>query len=164
MTARAFTVTEPPGLKLLDELPYGVAPELQKPLGESRVAWARYLNGVHHRVHPIFTDEFLVGLAQLPADDPLNGELSTGLAIVLDPLQGEVEAVTVVRTSGIARFDESAVTAIRRAAPFGAAPDALRSEDGKVHFQWLLQRNLQLACSTYFMKPLLLKSAPSTAE
>jgi TonB family protein len=149
---------------VVDQLPFDVPPELRKPLGDSRLAWARYLNVVHNRVHPIFTDEFLVGLKQLPPSDPLNGELWTGLSITLEPVQGNIELIRVVRPSAVQALDERAVDAVRRAAPFGPAPNELLSDDGKVHFQWVLHRDAQLACSTYTMMPLLLRSAPAPIQ
>ena len=80
------------------------------------------------------------------------------------PISGLIDKVAIVRTSGIEAFDAGVVDAVRRAAPFGAAPIEILSEDGKVHLQWVIHRDPSMACSTYFMKPLLLKSAPSTAE
>jgi TonB family protein len=146
------------------DLPYGIPRSLLKPLGNSRVPWAHYLNGVHNRVHPFFADQFLVALNQLPTNHPSNQKISSVVDLVLEPGDGDIAKIAVVRSSGVEAFDAGVVDAVRKAAPFGAPPVEILSEDGKVHFQWVIHRDVQMACSTYFMKPLLLKSAPSTAE
>jgi hypothetical protein len=116
---------------------------------------------INHRVHPIFTDQFLASLNQLPPDAPLNRSLFAVVDLTLEPREGLIAAIAIVRTSRIEAFDAGVVDALRKAAPFGAAPVEILSEDGKVHLQWVLHRNPEVACSTYFMQPLLLKSAPS---
>jgi TonB family protein len=119
---------------------------------------------VHNRVHPIFTDQFIASLDQLPPTDPLNQGLYAVIDLTLEPREGRIAEVSIVRASGVAAFDSGIVDSMRKAAPFGEAPVEIRSEDQQVHFQWVIHRDVRMACSTYFMKPLLLKSAPSTAE
>jgi hypothetical protein len=73
---------------------------------------------VHHRLHPVFADEFLAGLQELEPCHPLNdASLWVRLDIALDP-QGNVTEVRVREPSGVAAFDAGAVDALVRAQPF----------------------------------------------
>jgi hypothetical protein len=52
-------------------------------LNAARVPFATYLVTMHNRIHPLFADQLLGLLGNLPKGDPLNGDLRVDLEIVL---------------------------------------------------------------------------------
>jgi TonB family protein len=126
----------------------------QSSLSAVRVPFASYLNAMHNRIHPRFADEFVASLSSAPASIPLSA--ITTLEIVVLPQRGEIEAVGVVRSSGVTAFDAGAVAAVMRAAPFGKAPDSIVSADGRVYVHWELHRDPSEVCSTRNARPFLL--------
>ncbi len=137
-------------------------PGNQTALNTARVPFATYLNGVHNRLHPIFADTFLASLDQLPPSHPLNREeLHTFLELVLDKDDGRIVRMGVTHTSGVTAFDVNALEAVKQSSPFGKAPDAIVSPDGRVYVHWEFHRNRDWACSTYFARPILLKTSPA---
>lgn len=129
-------------------------------LNTARVPFATYLNAIHQRVHPIFTDQFLAGLANLPASHPLNQALRTDVEIVIDHRTGKLVRMGIIRPSGVAAFDVAVTDAVTRAQPFGPAPDIISSPDGNVYLHWEFHRDPMDACSTRNARPYLLKSPP----
>lgn len=141
-----------------------VKPGNQTALNAARAPFASYLNLVHNRLHPIFADQFLASLDELPASHPLNGrDLVTHIEIVLDREEGRIQRMGVTKTSGVTAFDVAALSAVDRAQPFGTPPREIVSPDGNVYFHWEFFRNPQFACSTYFAHPFILKTAPKPA-
>src|SRR5690606_35065333 len=53
----------------------------QTALNAARVPFATYINMIHNRLHPIFAEEFLASLENLPPSNALNGNLITHLEI-----------------------------------------------------------------------------------
>jgi len=122
--------------------------------------FARYLNRMHLRIHPIFTDEFLVMLEKATTPGPMSDpKIYTILEIVLSS-DGSVRKVGVVKTSGVTAFDAGAIDSVMTAAPFGRTPAEIRSPDGNVYMHWEFHRDTHLACSTVNVRPILLRSAP----
>ncbi len=118
-----------------------------RPLGPAAVSFARYLNGVHARIHPLFVEGFLGSLQSLPASDPANeADLFTRLEIVIGP-GGRVAKTGIVRTSGLASFDMAALEAVERAQPFDPPPSDVISGDGNMYVQWTFYRDERCACS-----------------
>ncbi len=71
-------------------------------LGAAASPFASYLNAMHQRVHPIFVDGFLASLDALAADHALNQpSLRTVVEIVLEPSQGRLVRMGILRTSGV---------------------------------------------------------------
>jgi TonB family protein len=137
-----------------------VRPENQRPLGAAGVPFAKYLNAMHNRIHPLFADCFLGSLDELPPTHPMNDvHLVTRLEVVLSS-DGRVKRMGVVRTSGLTIFDIFALDAVERAQPFGPAPSEILSADGNVYLQWQLHRDEVFACSTIDAHPFLLVNAP----
>ena len=107
-----------------------------------------YVNRMHERIHPVFSDRFLDSLARLPQEDPLSNEdLTTEVEIVLGA-DGRVARLGVLQSSGLAAFDVGVLDSIDRAQPFDPAPQAIQSSDGNVYVHWILRRNEIFACST----------------
>jgi TonB family protein len=120
--------------------------------------FARYLNAMHARIHPQFTDRFLKSLSSLPCEHPLNErQLVTRLEVVLAP-DGRVQRIGVVRPSTEPDFDIAALDSVDRAQPFGATPASIRSPDGLFYMHWEFHRDEIYACSTMGVRPFLLRS------
>ncbi len=133
-----------------------VKPNNQTALRTAAVPFAVYLNAMHTRIHPIFTDSFLASLHALPASHVLNdNHLVTRLEIVLTR-DGRIVKMGVVKASGVTAFDIAALDSVQRASPFGQAPAILASTDGQVYVQWEFHRDEVYACSTVNAQPYLL--------
>lgn len=154
--SRSFDLT--PWRSAIENYVPSVGPDNQTPLDTARVAFAGYLNAIHNRVHPLFTDTFLLALDRLPAGHPLNDQqLATELEIILNQESGNVVRMGVIKSSGIVAFDIAALDSFKRAAPFGAPPREITSPDGNVYLHWVFHRNKE-ACSTLNARPFLLKA------
>jgi TonB family protein len=125
----------------------------QRPIGPVAAPhFARYLNEIHCRLHPIFADSFLAGLDQLPAAHQLNDpSLTVTLELVFDA-RGHLARRGVVQSSGVTAFDIGSIAAVERAAPFPPPHAELHSSDGQVYIHWTLRRD-QMACSTLHAHP-----------
>jgi len=140
-----------------------VKPGNQTALNTRASAFANYLNAMHQRIHVIFADEFLAHLDQLPKDSPLNNfDIHTELEIILNQTEGGVVTMGIVKTSGATAFDINALEAVNKAAPFGKPPSEIVSPDGNVYLHWEFHRNPDMACSTWFAYPYILKGPPSS--
>ncbi len=128
----------------------------QTALNAARSPFATYLHSIHNRIHPIFADSFLGSLDALPKTHPLNdGKLITRLEIVLSR-EGQLVKMGIVKTSGMTAFDIAALDAVQRASPFGSAPSAILSPDGRVYLHWEFHRDEVFACSTMNARPFIL--------
>lgn len=139
-----------------------VKPGNQTALNAARVPFASYINGIHNRIHPIFAEEFLAALENLPPGHQLNQDLVTHVEIVLSKDEGRIVRLGVTRASGSTAFDAVALNSISRASPFGQAPDVIVSPDGNVYLHWEFHRDPYDACTTRNARPYILKSAPPT--
>lgn len=123
--------------------------------------FAAYLTAMHRRIHRIFADTFLANLDAQPATSPLNNrDLHTTLEIILER-DGRVHRLGVIRGSGTLPFDVAAVNAVRRAAPFGEAPEAILSGDGRVYVHWGFYRG-ERQCGTFNAEPFILPAGGGT--
>lgn len=134
----------------------------QTALNAARVPFASYINMIHNRLHPIFAEEFLGALENLPPSHALNGELVTHVEIVLNKDDGRIVRLGVTRASGVTAFDIVALNSVQRASPYGKAPDAIVSPDGNVYLHWEFHRDPFDACTTRNARPFLLKEAPKS--
>jgi hypothetical protein len=140
-----------------------VKPGNQTALNTAANAFAGYLNQIHNRIHPIFADEFIDSLSQLPASHPMNDQsLVTAIEMVIEREEGRLVRRGVTHTSGITAFDISAIAAVDRAAPFGTPPSEIVSPDGNVYLHWEFRRDGQM-CSTFYAHPFILKAQPAPA-
>jgi len=134
-----------------------VKPGNQTALNTAQVPFATYLVHIHNRLHPVFADRFLGSLDGLPRNHPLNNyEMMARLEIVVEPEQGRVVKMGVIKTSGVTAFDVAALDSVHRSGPFGKAPSAIVSPDGKVYLHWEFHRNPIYACSTMNAYPYML--------
>lgn len=132
----------------------------QTALNAARVPFASYINGIHNRIHPIFAEEFLAALDNLPTQHTLNQDLITHVELVLSKDEGRIVRMGVTRGSGSTAFDAAALNSVSRASPFGKAPDVIVSPDGNVYVHWEFHRDPFDACTTRNARPFILKSAP----
>ncbi len=140
-----------------------VKPGNQTALNAAAVPFATYLNTIHNRIHPLFADSFLGSLDNLPKAHPLNApRLITKLEIVVNPKEGRIVKLGIVKTSGITAFDIAALDAVHRAQPFGPAPTAIVSPDGNVYLHWEFHRDEVFACSTMHARPFMLNTPAKT--
>ncbi|APR76863.1 Hypothetical protein A7982_02210 [Minicystis rosea] len=115
---------------------------------DARAAFTPYLSVMHVRVHAPYAEEVLKMLDKVPRGGRLREDLAASLEIVLAKDTGALLRTDVIRTSGFVGFDEAAVAAVRRAAPFGPVPDVLASPDGNVYLLWEFRRDPVDTCAT----------------
>jgi hypothetical protein len=132
----------------------------QTALNAARVPFATYINAIHNRIHPIFAEEFLAALENLPPGHQLNQNLVTHVEIVLSKDEGRIVRLGVTKASGSTAFDAVALNSISRASPFGKAPEVIVSPDGNVYLHWEFHRDPYDACTTRNARPFILKSPP----
>lgn len=129
----------------------------QTALNTARVPFATYLVALHNRIHPLFADGFLASLSSLPAGHPLSEpKLHTVIEIAIEGADGSIAKAVILRPSGVTDFDKAALDSVMRAAPFGPAPAATRSSDGRVYVHWEFHRDPAVSCSTINARPFLL--------
>ncbi|WP_437303488.1 energy transducer TonB family protein [Sorangium sp. So ce388] len=129
-------------------------------LGKTRVPFARYINSMHERLHPIYEEELAAGRK---AHAELRGaaDMAVWIEVVVNRADGRLARLGVVKSSGSVGFDVVALEAVLRAAPFDAPPPLLASPGGKVYLHWVLHTDPHEACSTRNARPFLLARAPS---
>ncbi len=141
-----------------------VKPGNQTALNTARSPFGTYLVQIHNRIHPIFADNFLGSLDNLPKEHPLNNQrLITKLEIVVTK-DGRVIKMGVVKPSGVTAFDIAALDSVQRASPFGPAPSAILSGDGNVYLHWEFHREEAIACTTMNAYPYILNNAPKPVD
>jgi TonB family protein len=127
------------------------------PIKTVAVPFAAYLNAMHERIHPVFSDWFLHWLDTLPSTDSKNApDLHTRAEIVVDK-SGRVVRMGISRTSGESEFDRGVLESIDRAQPFAQPPTAILSADGNVYVHWIFYRDETCACSTMGSRPFVLR-------
>ena len=121
------------------------------------MSFARYLNAMHARIHPLFSDWLLESLDSLPASDPINEKhLITRFEIVLGK-GGTLKQLGVIKSSGNTRFDVAVLDAMDRAQPFDTPPAEIVSPDGNVYMHWEFFRDPIYGCSPMGASPYLLR-------
>lgn len=142
-----------------------VKPGNQTALNAARSVFATYLNTIHNRIHPIFADEFLSSLDAASKSNVMNKpDLWTRVEIVLSKDQGKIVRFGIVKPSGVTAFDIVALNSIKRAEPFGKAPDAIVSPDGNVYLHWEFHRDPFDACSTRNARPFLIAGSAASVS
>ena len=138
----------------------------QQSLGVAQIPFAKYLKQIAARLQPVFVDGFVSWLRTLPSDHPMRRPHQfTRVELVIDARTGALVRQGVVLTSGVTGFDLAALHAIKRAGPFGAAPDGIASADGRVYVQWDLYNDEYSACTVGNARPSIVKTdgAPAAA-
>jgi TonB family protein len=93
-----------------------------------------------------------------PLADPT---LVTKLEIVLNA-DGTIAEVGVVHASGQILFDHGAWAAVYAGQPYPAAPDAIRSGDGRVYLRWTF-KSIEPYCHVIQAERYILDNAPGSA-
>lgn len=139
----------------------GVRSGNQTALNAAASPFAEFLAEVHRRIHRQFAEHFLPSL-------PVNlGELAdrslvTKLELIFNA-DGTMHRVGVVETSGYLPFDYGAFEAVMRGQPYPAAPDAIKSGDGRVYVRWAFYRS-ERQCGTFNAEPYILPHPPGTPQ
>src|SRR5262249_24614672 len=84
----------------------------QVAIGRERGAFVNYLDGVHNKIHPIFTDTYLEWLSNLPPADPRNDMSLTALVELAIEQDGTISNVGVICSSGNEDFDIGVLDAV----------------------------------------------------
>jgi TonB family protein len=133
----------------------GVRAGNQTNLGTRAAPFATYLNLIHNRLHPLFSEGFVDRNDDLPVDSILRDKtLVSWMEIVLRP-DGTIHHLGIVRPSGSTAFDLAALDAVDRAAPFGNAPKEIVSPDGLIYLHWEFHNDME-RCSTANARPYIL--------
>lgn len=110
------------------------------------------LNYVHSRLHPVFSDHYLVLLESLASDHPTNDmDLAAVVEIEIDPHNGKLTQAAVPKSSGVPLFDAIALESFRIASPF-TVPELVKRAGIPIVLRWELHRLPQYACSAYFAR------------
>ena len=80
--------------------------------------------------------------------------------MAIDAATGAISKMGVVLASGVTAFDVGVLDAIKRAAPFGRAPDGIASDNGAVYVQWDFKNEPYSACTVDNARPSVLKTLP----
>ncbi len=130
----------------------------QRSLRDVALPFARYIVAMHARIHPLFEDAMTA--FEVHAEAPRSaGDLVTVIEMALDPADGRLARLGVVRASRVTAFDVVVLNAVNHAQPFGKAPDGIVSADGKVYLHWEFHRDRNDACTSRNAYPYLLTAA-----
>jgi len=152
----------PPSIAIDPTYAARMSPANRRALGAAAVPFAVWLNSVHTRVHPIWSDSYLESLASLPCDDKKNDPtLYAAVELVVEGKTGRLIHVGISRSSGIDDFDAAAVASFMRATPFPIPRPPTWSTDGNVYVIWEVYRDESYACTTMNVRPYLL-NLPTT--
>lgn len=133
----------------------GVRSGNQTALNARASPFAEYLAALHRRIHIAF-HQFVDNLsASGPMSDP---SLAVKLEIVFGP-DGSITRIGVVNSSGVLPYDFGAFNAVKRATPFPAPPDAIKSGDGQVYVHWTFMRR-EPFCHGENARPFILDNPP----
>ncbi len=136
-----------------------VRPGNQTALKTRAAPFAVYIARMHRGIHKRWGYNFLEGLSDKSASNPMNDmSLWTMLEIVVNP-DGTIDKMTIVRNSGLLTFDVAALSVVDEAAPYERTPKKIRSPDGKVYMHWSFHRGPR-QCGTFNARPFILSSAP----
>jgi outer membrane biosynthesis protein TonB len=135
--------------KALDGYTPVVTPASQVSLHGRTVAFAKYLEAMHRKIHPVFSDTYL---ASQPA---VVSTAKTGVEIVVGK-DGHIAAIGVVGKSGDQDFDAAVLESISRAGPFDPPRDEIRSSDDNVYVHWEFFRDETRACALTSSRPFIL--------
>jgi len=101
-----------------------------------------YLRTLHAHIHRRWADNFLrLAAEKLPAVNPLNQPALTAEADIVVAPDGQLISARLSRASGFAGFDDAILEVLRDSVPFPKPPDAVRSDDERLHAHWVFARD-----------------------
>ncbi|MFT5358195.1 MAG: TonB family protein [Polyangiales bacterium] len=134
----------------------GVRSGNQTALNARASPFAEYLAALHRRIHISF-HQFVDNLSP---SGPM-GDLSLAVKLeIVFAADGGIARIGVVNSSGVLPYDFGAFNAVKRATPFPAPPDAIKSGDGQVYVHWTFMRN-EPFCHGENARPFILENAPA---
>ena len=142
-----FTERKEKVLSALENFINEVTPGNQTELNTRAAPFAQFIAHMHRQIHEKWAFGFLNDMDRDFRDSPMNDlKLIAKLEIVLNG-DGDVDKISMVRTSGNTGFDSAAIGSVYAAAPFPTPPSAILSGNGKVYIHWKFHRNGD-ACGT----------------
>lgn len=149
----AFSLTDWLG----DAQPSPIATRGELPVGQPNyAAWADLINRIHARVHPLFANQYIASLNELPRDSALNDPtLYAELELHIAQNTGELVMIGLRRSSGQPELDIAALAAFSQAFPL-PIPENIASADGIVYLSWEAHRD-ETSCSSISARPHRLK-------
>jgi TonB family protein len=119
-----------------DKLPEAAVAE------NARASEVEYLRRIHAQIHRRWADNFLrlVG-EKLPLANPLNETGRTASVDLTIARDGQLIASQVTAASGFPGFDDAIMEVLRDSVPFPLPPEAVRSDDDKLHLRWVFARD-----------------------
>jgi TonB family protein len=129
------------GRAAADTLPADKLPEAPVAVN-ARSTEVDYLRRIHAQVHRRWADNFLrlVG-EKLPLANPLNEAGRTATVDVTIARDGQMIGSQVTTASGFPGFDDAIIEVLRDSVPFPNPPEAVRSDDDKLHLRWVFARD-----------------------
>jgi len=125
-----------------------VKPGNQTALKTRAAPFAVYIARMHRKIHELWGFGFLEELDGRSSTDPLNNwSLETVIEVSVNP-DGTINKTTIVKPSGVLRFDVAAIDVLLTAAPFEPTPEKIRSVDGRVWIHWTFRRDWE-QCGTF---------------
>ncbi|HVY49780.1 MAG TPA: TonB C-terminal domain-containing protein, partial [Minicystis sp.] len=142
-----------------------VKPGDKTALNAAAAPFATYLVTIHNKIHPLFADRELDSMDKSTQREFQDPKMYAIAELVIAPDTGRVIRRGIVKNSGSTAYDIIVLKAIDASGPYGKAPDAIVSPDGKVYLHWEFHRNHFDACSTRFAYPIMKRAtaAPKKA-
>jgi TonB family protein len=112
---------------------------------ETRAAW-KFIDGMHRRIHPLFSDVYLPSLEGRALSDPVNQGIVVATADIRVRFDGSLDEVHLSRPSRVPEFDRSVLDSITQSAPFPPPPLSI-VHDGTITVRWIFARPELLACN-----------------
>jgi TonB family protein len=112
---------------------------------ETRAAW-EFVDGMHRRIHPWFSDTYLESLEGRSPTDPVNQGIVVATADIRVRPDGTLDDVRLSRPSRLPDFDRAVLDAIGKSAPYPQPPAAIL-HDGTTTVRWIFARPQVLGCN-----------------
>jgi TonB family protein len=120
---------------------------------ETRPAW-KFIDGMHRRIHPLFSDVYLPSLEGRAVSDPVNQGIVVATADIRVRFDGSLDEVHLSRASGVPEFDRAVLDSITQSAPFPPPPPSI-VQRGTTTVRWIFSRPELLACNATAVRVLI---------
>ena len=140
-----------------------VRPGNQTALKTRAAPFAVFIARMHRTIHELWGFGFLEDLAAKGSNHEMNDwTLWTKLEIVIKS-DGSIDALTIVKPSGVLPFDVAAMDAVYTGGPYESPPPAIRSSDGKTYLHWSFHRDWR-QCGTFGAEPFILDKGAAASR
>jgi HEAT repeat protein len=112
-----------------------------------------FLRKLHAHIHGRWADNFLrLTSEQLPATNALNNPMLAAEADIVVGPDGQLVAAKLTRSSGFPGFDQAVTEVLHDAVPYPVPPEAVRSDDDKLHAHWVFARDQRRCAGVAIIK------------